>query len=158
MDVTLANRGLLRVALVVFGLFLTYRFLATVASTALLVATGLLLAVALSGPVEVLHRRKLPRPAATAIVIVVLLVLLGLGSYLLLPTLASELSQLAFALPASLTQLWQQLQGLASRLGLQLGGGGSGISASTLTSMAHRVLGGALGLFGTLTLSFSRCS
>lgn len=69
----LTNQGLLWAALVVFTLFLTYRFLATVAAVVLLLATGLLLAVALSAPVEALYRQKVPRPAAVVVIVALLL-------------------------------------------------------------------------------------
>jgi predicted PurR-regulated permease PerM len=81
---------LLQIGLLVFGLFLVWRFLAGIATTVLLLSTGLLLAVALSGPVEVLDHRKVPGPIATSLVTVVILVLLGMGGYLLLPELAQQ--------------------------------------------------------------------
>ena len=49
---------------------------------------GVLLAVALSGPVEALHRRKVPKAIATALIFLVAVALLGLGGYLLVPVLA----------------------------------------------------------------------
>src|SRR5918992_5182245 len=104
-DTRLTNRGLLQAVLVAFALFLVYRFLATVAATVLLLATGLLLAVALSAPVEALHRRKVPRPAAVALMVVIVLAVLGTGGYLLLPVLAEQASQLASSLPDALGQL-----------------------------------------------------
>ena len=74
-------RTLLYAVLVAFSLFLTYRFLATIVTIALTLCVGLLLAVALSGPVEALHRRKVPRAAATALVFLMAGVLF-LGGYL----------------------------------------------------------------------------
>jgi hypothetical protein len=75
-DSSHTTRDLLRVGLLVFGLFLVWRFLAGIVTTVLLLSTGLLLAVALSGPVEALHRRKVPRPIAAGLVTVVVLALL----------------------------------------------------------------------------------
>src|SRR5829696_9727657 len=97
------TRDILRVGLLVFGLFLVWRFLAGIVTTVLWLSTGLLLAVALSGPVEALHRRKVPRPIAAGLVTVVVLVLLGLGGYLLFPELAKQASQLSSALPRALS-------------------------------------------------------
>ena len=73
--------------------------MAGIVTTVLLLSTGLLLAVALSGLVEILHRRKVPRPIAAGLVTVVVLALLSLGGYLLLPELAKQASQLSSALP-----------------------------------------------------------
>lgn len=67
MRITLTNQGLLRAVLLAFTLLLVYQFLSAVVATVLLLATGLLLAVALSAPVELLHRRKVPRPAAEVV-------------------------------------------------------------------------------------------
>jgi predicted PurR-regulated permease PerM len=149
MDGTLTNRGLLRAVLVALALVVAYRFVAAVAAIVLLLATGLLLAVALSAPVEALHRRKVPRPAAVALMVVIVLAVLGIGGYLLLPVLAEQASQLASSLPDALGQLVERARELARRFGIKVGGGG-GISPSTLASAARRVLGGALGLFSGL--------
>jgi len=146
--VTLTNRGLLRAVLPAFGLLLVYQFLAAVVATVLLLATGLLLAVALSAPVELLHRRKVPRPAAVTLIVLVILAALGLGGYLLLPVLAEQVSRLASYLPDALSQLVERLRSLAGSLGLQTGSGS--ISPSTLASIGRRLLGGVLGIFGGL--------
>jgi predicted PurR-regulated permease PerM len=79
----LTNRGLLRAALLVFTLFLAYRFLAQVAALALLLSVGLLLAVALSAPVEALYHRKVPRPVGVVVIVLVLLAALGVESHVL---------------------------------------------------------------------------
>lgn len=63
------NRGLLRAVVLAFALLLAYRFLAAVVAVVLLLATGLLLAVALSAPVEMLHRRRVPRPISVAVIV-----------------------------------------------------------------------------------------
>jgi predicted PurR-regulated permease PerM len=149
-DGTLTNRGLLRAVFVAFALVVAYRFVAAVAAIVLLLATGLLLAVALSAPVEALHRRKVPRPVAVALMVAIVLALLSLGGYLLLPVLAEQASQLATSLPDALSQLVEQARELARRFGIKISGGGGGISPSTLASAARRVLGGALGLFSGL--------
>ncbi len=150
MDATLTNRGLLRAVLVAFALVVAYRFVAAVAAIVLLLATGLLLAVALSAPVEALYRRKVPRPVAVVLIVAIVLAALSLGAYLLLPVLAEQASQLAATLPDALSQLVERARELARRFGIKVGGGGGGISPSTLASAARRVLGGALGLFSSL--------
>jgi len=146
----LTNRGLLRAVLLAFALLLAYRFLAAVAATMLLLGTGLLLAVALSAPVEWLRERfKVPRPVAVAALFLGLLGAVGLAAYLLYPTLVAQARDLAFALPGAAAQLWDRLRELAGTLGIQLGGSG-GVSPSTLAQAARRVLGGVFGLFGGL--------
>lgn len=145
----LTDRGLLRAVLLAFALLLAYRFLAAVAATVLLLGTGLLLAVALSAPVEWLRDRfKVPRTVAVAAISLALLGAAGLAAYLLYPTLVAQARDLAFALPGAGAQLWDRARELASTLGIQLSGGG--ISPSTLARAARRVLGGVFGLFGSL--------
>ncbi len=119
---SLTNRGLLRAVLAGFVLFLAYRFLAAVFATVLLLAVGLLLTMALSAPVEMLHRRKVPRPVSILLIVVFLLVLAGLGGHLLLPTLVRETSLLAFSLPDAVSQLIGHARELARSLGVKIGG------------------------------------
>jgi predicted PurR-regulated permease PerM len=145
----LTDRGLLRAVLLGFALLLAYRFLAAVAATVLLLGTGLLLAVALSAPVEWLHRRKVPRPVAVVGISLLVLGVAGLAGYLLYPVLASQARDLALALPGAVSQLADRAREVANSLGIQIGGGG-GISPSTLAQAARRVLGGVLGLFSGL--------
>src|SRR5918997_5426295 len=106
----LASRDLLRVGAVLFGLFLIWRFLAEIAATALLLATGLLLAVALSGPAETLHRHKVPRPVASGLIALAAAILLGLGGYLLLPVLADQARQLISTAPSAFSQLGERVE------------------------------------------------
>ena len=145
----------MRAVLVGFVLLLIWRFAAAVATVALLLATALLLSVALSAPVEALHRRKLPRPAAVAAIVVLVLAASAVAGYLLLPVLVREVTLLAASLPEALQQLVERARELANRLGVRIGGGSGGISPQTLASAARRVLGGLLGLFGGLASLFT---
>lgn len=138
-----------------FALFLAYRSLAAVATTALLLATGVLLAVALSAPVEALHRRKVPRTVSVALIFLTGVATLGAGGYLLFPVLAEQAAQLASALPGALSQLVERSRSLAQGFGLNIGGGEGEISPSTLASAGRRVLGGALGVVGGLAAFFA---
>ncbi len=145
----MTNRGLLRAVVLAFALLLAYRFLAAVVAVVLLLATGLLVAVALSAPVEVLHRRRVPRPVAVTLIVLVVLVALSLGGYLLFPTLANQASQLASSLPDAFSQLVERTRELARRFGVKAGGDG-GVSPQTLAKVGRRILGGALALFSGL--------
>ncbi|MGB3681787.1 MAG: AI-2E family transporter [Rubrobacteraceae bacterium] len=149
------NRGLLQAVLVIFALFLAYRFVAQVAALVLLLGVGLLLTVALSAPVEALYHRKVPRPVAVALIVLAALVLFGVAGFFLYPILAKQVSQLVSSLPDAFSQLVDRARGLANRLGIQIGGGGSSVSANTLANAARRVLGGLLGLFGSITAFFT---
>lgn len=153
MDGPTTNRGLLRaalaLALALFVLLLAWRFVAGIVTAVLVLAVGVLLAVALSGPVEVLHRRKIPRTAAAVGVVASILAFLVLGGYLFLPVLAEEMAQLVAALPLSLARINDWLEQAASRLGLPLGGE-NGPSLSTLVDWGRRLVGGVLGIFGSL--------
>lgn len=155
MRASLTNRGLLRAVLMAFVFFLAYRSLAAVATTALLLATGLLLAIVLSAPVKALHRRKVPRAVSVALIFLTGVTVLGAGGYLLFPVLAEQAAQLASALPGALSQLVERARGLADDLGLNIGGAGGEISPSTLASAGRKLLGGALSLFGGLALFFA---
>jgi len=147
---TFASRDLLRTALVLFGLFLAWRFVVGIATAVLVLLVGLLLAVALSWPVEALHRHKVPRSVASVLVTVGTLALLGLGGYLFFPEFEKQVSQLSFALPSALYQIGEQVEELASRFGLGIGEG-NGVSTSALVGLGRRLLGGALGLFMDVT-------
>ena len=147
------DRNLLRTALVIFGLFLAWRFVAEIATAVLLLLVGLLLAVALSGPVEALHRRKVPRPVASGLLALGTLTLAGLAGYLFFPEFEKQAQQLSYALPSALYQIGAELEELASRFGLNIGGG-NGISTSTLLVWGRRLLGGAFGLFMDLASVF----
>ncbi len=82
----------------------------------------MLLAAALSGPVEALHRRMVPKVVATALIFLVGGALFGLSSYLLLPMLAEQISLIVFSLPAALSQLSSWVEGIESRFGMPLFG------------------------------------
>jgi predicted PurR-regulated permease PerM len=101
--------------------------------------------VALSGPVEVLHRRKVPRPAAVGLVVLGLILPVGLAGYLFFPEIERQALELSFALPDALDQLGRQLSDLTGRFGLNVGA--VDLSTATLVDWSRRLIGGALGLF-----------
>src|ERR687893_63519 len=146
MDTKLTNRGLLRAVLTAFALFLAYRFLAAVVATVLLLAAGLLFAVALSAPVEALYRRKVPRPVSVALIVIGAAVILGVSWHLLFPILTNQAWQLASSLPDALLQLVERAREQLRSLGIRIGGG-EGVSPSTLASIGRKLVGGALGVF-----------
>ena len=152
MNEPLTNRGLLRtvltLALVLFALFLVWRFVAGIASAVLVLLMGLFLAVALSGPVEWLHRHKVPRAAASVLILAGILTVLILSGYLFLPTLEEQTSQVTSTLPSAFSQLDSWLGSLADRTGVPVGL--SSPSSSTMVSWGRELAGGALGLFGSL--------
>ena len=104
-NVSLTDRGLLRAVLVAFALLLVYQFLGAVVTSVLVLWVGVLLAVVLSGPVEALHRWKVPRSVSSVSILVSTLGVLALGGYLLLPSLAEQVTQLAFNLPEALSSI-----------------------------------------------------
>lgn len=146
------NHSLLRTLsyaiLLAFSLFLAYRFLTAIATIALTIMVAVLLAVALSGPVEALHRRKVPKAVATILILLVAVALLGLGGYLLLPVLAEQVYLFVSSLPAALFQLAGWIEDLESRFGVPVPG--EDLSLSSLTDPARQLLGGALGVFGNV--------
>ncbi len=147
----LSESGLLRVLfqvlMVVVGLLLTWRFLAEIATIMLVLATGLLLAVILSGPVEMLRRRKVPRVISSVSILAALALALALGGWLLMPVLEREITALVSTLPGALSYVREQINELASALGLAASFDLSSLSPSNL---GRRLLGGVLGLFSTL--------
>lgn len=137
----------MRALLTLFALLLAWRFLAQVATIALLLATGLLLAVALSGPVEWLRRRKVPRGVSSALILAGAATVFLLGGWLLLPVLQNELTALADALPAAYDYVQGKVRELAQAIGLNVS---LNLSSLSPADIGRRLLGGALGLFGTL--------
>ena len=142
----MSARGFLQAALVLFALILLWRILVGIATVALVLLTGLMLAVALSGPVEALHRRKVPRMLGTGLIAVGILALLSVVGYLLLPVLVREFSRLTTALPQTLSYIDDRLGSLAGEFGVEVGN----LSSSGIPGSLGSLLGGALGLFGTL--------
>ncbi|MGF1471525.1 MAG: AI-2E family transporter [Rubrobacteraceae bacterium] len=140
-------RVLLRVLLISAGLLLIWRFLAEVATIALLISTGLLLAVALSGPVEWLRRRKIPRAVSAASILGGGGLIFLLGGWFLLPVLQNELTALTDALPQVYSYMQERARGLAGAIGLNVN---LNLSSSSFGEIGRQLLGGALGLFGTL--------
>jgi predicted PurR-regulated permease PerM len=151
-DSPITERGLRRVLfqvlIVIFGLLLLWRFLTQVATVALMLATGLLLAIVLSGPVEILHRHKVPRMISSVAILGTLALVLALGWWLLLPVLEREITALVSTLPNALSYVNQRINELANALGLAASFDLSSLSPSNL---GRRLLGGVLGLFSTLT-------
>ena len=140
-------RVLLRALLALFALLLAGRFLAQVATIALLLTTGLLLAVALSGPVEWLRRHKVPRGVSSALILAGAASILLFGGWLLLPVLQNELTALADALPVAYEYVQGQARELAGAIGLNVS---LNLSSLSFADVSRRLLGGAIGLFGTL--------
>lgn len=141
------RKVLFQVLILVFGLLLTWRFLTEIATLVLVLATGILLAVILSGPVEMLRRHKVPRTVSSISILVVLALVLVLGGWLLMPVLQREITSLIFTLPSALSYVDVQVRNLANSLGLE-----SSLDLSSLSpsNMGRRLLGGVLGLFSTL--------
>lgn len=143
------ERGLLRVVLLSLlaaaGLFLVWRFLAAVATLSLVLVLGVLLAVALSGPVEALRRRKVPRAVSAGGILLAVAGVLALGGYLLIPVLEREISALIAAGPDAFSSLQQSYGQISGRLGL----GSQGLPSPNLGELGQQALGGALGVFGT---------
>jgi predicted PurR-regulated permease PerM len=76
--------------------------------------------------------------------------LVGWSGYLFLPVLADQCSQFFSTLPSSFSRLAEWLGGAANRAGLPIATIGTGPSLSTLISWEGDLVGGALGLFGSL--------
>lgn len=152
MNGTSINRDLLLTllgaGLVLFGVFLLWKFLAGVAAVVLLILLGLLLAVALSAPVEALRRRKVPRPVSSPLVTVGILALLILVVYIFFPELQRQSLNLSLSLPAAFESAINRVTSFLSTLGIDVGGQG-GFSISSLTSRFDNLLGGVLGIFST---------
>lgn len=126
---------------------MVWRFLTEVATVMLVLATGLLLAVILSGPVEVLRRRKVPRGLSSVSIMAAAALVLVLSGWLLMPVLEREITALVSTLPSALSYVNERISELAAGLGLETSFDLSSLSPSNL---GRRLLGGVLGLFGTL--------
>lgn len=150
MNKPLTERGLLRISLqallALFGLLLIWRFITEVATIFLVIATGLLLAVILSGPVEILGRHKVPRVISSVSILVALVLILVLGGWLLMPVLEREITALISTLPGVLSYVNEQVDNLANELGLR---SSFDLSSFSPSSLGPRLLGGAIGLFAS---------
>ena len=127
-------------------MFLAWKFLAGVASVVLLILLGVLLAVILSGPVEALHRYKVPKPISSPLIVVSVLAAVLLIGYLFLPQFSQQGTQLSFNLTSAIDQLINRVEQFASRFGLSL----DLSQGFSLTGILRQLSGGVLGLFSTL--------
>lgn len=135
-----------------FGLVLVWQFLAGAATVVLLILLGVLLGVALSGPVEALYQWKIPRVVSSPLIVVSVLAALSLAGYLLFPQLGKEGTQLSVQIPRGISSLLNQIEQLASNFGLNLDLGGGDFS---LRSFVRQAVGGILGVFGNLLFSIT---
>lgn len=151
----LQERSLLRTLLwagvLLFGLFLLWRFLAGVASVVLLLLLGVLLSVALSAPVEALRRWKVPRGVSAPLIVVSVLAALLLVGYLLLPQLGQQGLQLSNLLPDAFNSLVNRIERAANRFGLSLDLRAE--EGFSFVGLARQLAGGILGLFGSLVFA-----
>ncbi len=151
MNKSLTEQGLRRVLfqtlMTLFGLLLIWRFLTEVATIVLVLVTGLLLAVMLSGPVEILRRYKVPRGVSSVSLLFVFALVLAVGGWLLMPVLEREVTALISTLPGAFTYVNEQAGELVNELGI---GASFDLSSLSPSNFGRRLLGGALGLFGTL--------
>lgn len=133
-----AARGLFQMLLwagvVLFGLFLLWRFLTGVASAVLLLLLGVLLAVVLSAPVEALERRKVPRSVSSPLIVVGSLGAMALAVYLFFPEFQRQGSELSSQLPNAMGDLLSRLREFAGTFGLNLGGE----TGSPAASLIHK--------------------
>lgn len=143
------RRSLLLVAVVSFGLFLAWQFLAGLATVVLLLLLGVLLAVALSAPVEALHRRKLPRAVGSPLVAFGALTVLLVPAYIFFPQLQGDVLALLAALPGALESLENQVSTLARSFGFNPEAG-DGFSLASLSGFGQQLLGGLIGAFSTV--------
>lgn len=147
------DRGLLRTlvwaGVVLLGLFLLWRFLAGVAAAVLLLLLGVLLAVALSAPVEALHRRKVPRSVSSPLIVLGCVGAMILAVYLFFPEFQRQGSELSSQLPNAAGDLASRLREFAGVFGLDPGGviDPSAISPADLFRQA---VGGVFGIFRNL--------
>ncbi len=147
MNGRLARRGLLQTlvgaGIILFGLFLLWRFLAGVATILLMLLAGVLFAVVLSAPVGALHRRKVPRPVAVGAIIFAILLAGAVPAYLFLPEFQKQSFQLSSLLPVAINDFVRQIREFAAMFGINLGNEG-GSPASMLTDLLRQLAGGIL--------------
>jgi predicted PurR-regulated permease PerM len=84
---------------------------------------GLLLAVALSGPVESFHRRKILRVVASVAIILSIVAIFCLGGYLFVLVLTEQIWQLMSTLPFAFSQFGAWAERIGDRTGLPFGDG-----------------------------------
>ena len=125
-----------------------WQFLAGVATVVLLLLLGVLLAVALSAPVEALRRRRVPRSVGSPLVAFGTLVLLLVPGYLFFPQLQRDSLALLEALPGALESVQEQFFSVARSFGLNPGAG-SDLSISSFSGFGRQLLGGIIGVFST---------
>jgi predicted PurR-regulated permease PerM len=137
--VAAAPRVAFRAGLVLLGLVFAAWFVLQVSSVLLLAFMAVILAAALVGPVAWLEHRGLPGGLAVLAIYLVVALALGLLLFLVAPPLLTQLTQLLGSLPAIATTVLNEVQVLATGLGLQP-------DLSSLTGTAVSALRDASGL------------
>jgi len=128
-----------------------------------LLIVGIILATAITRPVEMLHRRGLGRGPAILIVYLAIIGVLGGIFYLLIPPVASEAARFASAAPEQI-QTWRTalessgnpiIRNLATRAFQAVGDQAQGGNVPVPTSAAGAALGIVSGIGGAIIAAFT---
>ena len=138
-------------------------FLYKIQIVIVLLIVGVILATAITRPVELLHRRGLARgPAILVVYLAILGALTGIF-YLLIPPVAAEATRFARAAPDQI-QTWRTalesssnplIRNAATRAFQSLGGGGEAGGVPVPTSAAGAALGVVSGIGGAIVTAFT---
>jgi predicted PurR-regulated permease PerM len=134
----ISTSSILRVIFIVLGLY----FLFLIREVLLMFFVALIIAAAVDGPVDWLAKHRVRRGFGVAIVYVLISVLLAIFSYLVFPTLAGQLKNLAFNLPDLLGRFGSGVQIVEQYIG-------TANLQKALEQLSSQFSGAASNFFGT---------
>ncbi len=148
--INISTSFILRLIFIVLGLY----FLFLIREILLMFFIALIIAAAVDGPVDWLARHRVRRGFGTAIVYLSVSGLLALFSYLVFPTLAGQLKNLAFNLPDLLGKFGSGVQIIEQYIGTANLQKALEQLSSQFSAIASNFLGTTVSIFGGIFNAF----
>jgi len=142
--IDISTSTILRFVLIILGLY----FLYLIRGILVMLFIALVIAAAVDGPVDWLAKHRVRRVFGTAIVYILIFLLLGLFLYLVLPTLAGQIKNLAINLPDLLDKLGTGINLVEQKIGTPNIQNILEKLSSQLSSAASDIFGTAVNIFG----------
>ncbi len=136
----------LKLAAIVLGLIFVY----LIRDILVMIFLAVIIAAAADTPIDWLARHKIRRGLAVAIVYIFALAIFGLIIYLIVPSLANQVKQLAINLPDYLKGLENKLQGAQATFGVENLQDLLAKTGDRLSNMAGNVFAAVVSVFGGL--------
>lgn len=143
-SINISTSTIFRFILIILGLYFIY----LIRDVLVMVFIALIIAAAIDGPVDWLARHKVRRVFGTAIVYISVIAVFALFMYLIVPSLAGQIKNLAVYLPEYLTKLGAEAQIVGQKIGAENLQKILDNISGQLSEAASNILGTAINIFG----------